>query len=525
MLAHLSGDPNLSEAFRLNEDIHDRTALKVFGEHSGLSAHELRRRAKIINYALLYGKTAFTLSRDIGVTTEAAKEFIAAYFAGFPAVRAYLDGTIAEAKAKGFVSTLYGRRRSVPDILSRNGMLRSAAERVAVNMPIQGTAADILKRAMIDLHAAFAPIARSRPHDPHRPRRAADRSARGRRRRGRRDRARRRWKARPAQRAADGRRRHRRELEGRESLRPMRERILVVGATGHIGRPVLDQLAATGARVRVLNRRRPPAVPAGVEVVAGDLTQPDTLDAALDGIDAVFLVWTAPPAAVDAALDRIAIRGRRVVLLTSPHKTPHPLFQQPNPMRGLHARIESLIDASGAQWTFLRPGMFAINAVSWWGPQIRSGDAVRWPCMDAPTAPIHEGDVARVAVRALTEDGHAGAEYVLTGPQSLTQAEQVRVVGEAIGRPAAAGRHLTRRGATGAGAAVSARRHEHAPRCVDRGDRSARLRDADLRGDHGCAAPHLPRMGGGPRRRFPGSAAGSGSHLGGAALRAWPTAP
>ena len=158
VLAHLSGDPNLSEAFRLNEDIHDRTALKVFGESSGLSAHELRRRAKIINYALLYGKTAFTLSRDIGVTTEAAKEFIAAYFAGFPAVRAYLDGTIAEAKAKGFVSTLYGRRRAVPDILSRNGMLRSGAERIAVNMPIQGTAADILKRAMIDLHAAFAPL-------------------------------------------------------------------------------------------------------------------------------------------------------------------------------------------------------------------------------------------------------------------------------------------------------------------------------------------------------------------------------
>jgi DNA polymerase-1 len=158
VLAHLSGDPNLSEAFRLNEDIHDRTALKVFGDSSGLSAHELRRRAKIINYALLYGKTAFTLSRDIGVTTEAAKEFIAAYFAGFPAVRAFLDGTIAEAKAKGFVQTLYGRRRNVPDILSRNGMLRSAAERVAVNMPIQGTAADILKRAMIDLHAALAPM-------------------------------------------------------------------------------------------------------------------------------------------------------------------------------------------------------------------------------------------------------------------------------------------------------------------------------------------------------------------------------
>ena len=158
VLAHLSGDPNLSEAFRINEDIHDRTALKVFGEDSGLSAHELRRRAKIINYALLYGKTAFSLSRDIGVTTEAAKTFIAAYFAGFPSVRAYLDGTIAEAKTKGYVSTLYGRRRNVPDVNSKNGMLRSAAERVAVNMPIQGTAADILKRAMIDLHAAFVPL-------------------------------------------------------------------------------------------------------------------------------------------------------------------------------------------------------------------------------------------------------------------------------------------------------------------------------------------------------------------------------
>ena len=158
VLAHLSGDPNLSEAFRLNEDIHDRTALKVFGEHSGLSAHELRRRAKIINYALLYGKTAFTLSRDIGVSKEAAQAFIAAYFAGFPAVRAYLDGTIADARQKTYVQTLYGRRRNVPDVNSKNGMLRSAAERVAVNMPIQGTAADILKRAMIDLHAAFVPI-------------------------------------------------------------------------------------------------------------------------------------------------------------------------------------------------------------------------------------------------------------------------------------------------------------------------------------------------------------------------------
>jgi uncharacterized protein YbjT (DUF2867 family) len=214
------------------------------------------------------------------------------------------------------------------------------------------------------------------------------------------------------------------------------ERVLVIGATGHVGRPVLDRLAAGGVRVRALHRRaEPPAVPVGVEVVPGDLTQPETLDAALDGIDAVFLVWTAPPAAVDAALARIAILGRRLVLLTSPHKTAHPLFQQPNPLRGLHARIEALIEASGARWTFLRPGMFAINAVPWWGGQIRAGNVVRWPYMDVPTAPIHERDIAAVAVHALTTEGHDGAEYVLTGPQSLTQAEQVTAIGEAIGRP------------------------------------------------------------------------------------------
>jgi DNA polymerase I len=156
VLAHLSGDQSLIEAFQRQEDIHDRTALKVFGPSSNLDPHELRRRAKIINYALLYGKTAFTLAKDIGVTPQAAQEFIDAYFAGFPGVRGYLDGTIAHARETSSVSTLYGRRRLVPDVNNRNGQVRAAAERVAVNMPIQGTAADILKRAMIDLHAAIA---------------------------------------------------------------------------------------------------------------------------------------------------------------------------------------------------------------------------------------------------------------------------------------------------------------------------------------------------------------------------------
>jgi len=156
VLAHLAGEEVLIEAFRRGEDIHDQTARKVFGEDSPLDAHELRRRAKIVNYALLYGKTAFTLAKDIGVTKDAAQAFIDAYFAGFPRVREFIDRTLAEARTSGVVRTLFGRRRLVPDLNSRNGQIRAAAERAAINMPIQGTAADILKRAMIDVHAALA---------------------------------------------------------------------------------------------------------------------------------------------------------------------------------------------------------------------------------------------------------------------------------------------------------------------------------------------------------------------------------
>ena len=155
VLAHLAGEEALADAFRAGEDIHDRTALQVFGPESGLGTHELRRRAKIINYALLYGKTAFTLAKDIGVTKEAAQEFIDAYFAGFPRVRGFIDDTLQRARETGVVKTLFGRRRLVPELNSRNGQIRAAAERVTVNMPIQGTAADILKKAMIALHAAL----------------------------------------------------------------------------------------------------------------------------------------------------------------------------------------------------------------------------------------------------------------------------------------------------------------------------------------------------------------------------------
>jgi DNA polymerase-1 len=156
VLAHMAGEPALMEAFRSGEDIHDRTALQLFGANSGLSRHELRSRSKMVNYAVLYGKTPFTLAKDINVTQEAAQEFIDAYFRGFPKVRLFIDQLLEEARRTGVVKTMFGRRRLVPNLMSRNFQMRAQSEREAVNMPIQGTAADILKLAMIDLHGELS---------------------------------------------------------------------------------------------------------------------------------------------------------------------------------------------------------------------------------------------------------------------------------------------------------------------------------------------------------------------------------
>jgi uncharacterized protein YbjT (DUF2867 family) len=212
-------------------------------------------------------------------------------------------------------------------------------------------------------------------------------------------------------------------------------RILVIGATGTVGQQVVVQLTIQGARVRAMTRNPVIAqLPPQVEVIHGDLTIPDTLDRCLDHVDSVFLVWTAPPAATDAALARIAKHARRIVFLSAPLKTPHPFFQQPNPARTLALHIEQLIEQSGLEWTFLRPGMFAANSLDFWGPQVRAGNVVRWPYLNAPTAPIDERDIAAVGVRTLTQNGHGGMEYVLTGPQSLTQYEQIATIGQVIGR-------------------------------------------------------------------------------------------
>jgi len=216
-------------------------------------------------------------------------------------------------------------------------------------------------------------------------------------------------------------------------------RVLVTGATGRVGRQVAAQLPGD-LQVRALARNPESAnLPPHIEVVRGDLTAPDSLVAALRGIEAVFLVWTAPPATIVPAIQQMANHVRRIVLLSSPHQTPHPLFQQPNPLARMHAQMEDTIASSGLEWTFLRPGMFSSNARDWWAGAIREGSPVRWPYLLAPTAPIDERDIAAIAVGALCaaddDSTHAGKDYVLTGPESLTQRQQIEILGRAAGRP------------------------------------------------------------------------------------------
>jgi uncharacterized protein YbjT (DUF2867 family) len=141
---------------------------------------------------------------------------------------------------------------------------------------------------------------------------------------------------------------------------------------------VVDLLIDAGVPVRALTHRpEAAALPANVEIVTGDLTMPESLDAALRGVSTVFLVWTVPPATAPAVVERLATHVRRVVFLSSPHQTPHPFFQQPNPMAVLHADIERLIAAAGLESTIIRPGMFASNALFWWAAAIRAdGDVL-----------------------------------------------------------------------------------------------------------------------------------------------------
>ena len=149
LLAHIAGDAAMRQAFRSGADIHTATAAQVFHVPPEEVTHEMRRSAKAVNFGIVYGISAFSLSQDIGVTVAEAKAYMEAYFATFPGVRTYMDSIVAKAKEQGYVETLFHRRRDLPELKSSNFNLRSFGERVALNMPIQGTAADIMKLAMV----------------------------------------------------------------------------------------------------------------------------------------------------------------------------------------------------------------------------------------------------------------------------------------------------------------------------------------------------------------------------------------
>jgi DNA polymerase-1 len=156
LLAHFSKDALLVEAFRRGDDIHTLTASQVFGVPPLMVTTDHRRQAKVVNFGIVYGLSPFGLSQNLGIETSEAKKFIEAYFDKYRGVRAFIDRTLEEARREGKVKTLFGRTRPIPDINSKNYNLRGFAERTAVNTPLQGTAADLIKLAMIRIDAAIS---------------------------------------------------------------------------------------------------------------------------------------------------------------------------------------------------------------------------------------------------------------------------------------------------------------------------------------------------------------------------------
>ncbi|MBQ2322425.1 MAG: DNA polymerase I, partial [Bacteroidales bacterium] len=152
IMAHFSQDQHLLSAFRNGEDVHTATAAKVFGCDVADVTPDMRRKAKTANFGIIYGISPFGLAERLDISRREAKEIIEGYFDKFPGVKAYMDNCIKEAQQTGVVKTLFGRRRYLPDINSRNQTVRGMAERNAINAPIQGTAADIIKVAMVAVH-------------------------------------------------------------------------------------------------------------------------------------------------------------------------------------------------------------------------------------------------------------------------------------------------------------------------------------------------------------------------------------
>ncbi len=206
--------------------------------------------------------------------------------------------------------------------------------------------------------------------------------------------------------------------------------ILVTGATGHVGRQVVEQLVALGEPVRALSRDPARAGwPPGVEGVAGDLTvglSPEVFD----GVRALHL-FPVPDRVRELVRSAAAAGVQHVTVLSSLSAS----WASDNPLQRRHVDVERAVEESGTGWTHLRPGMFMTNTLSW-APSIRTSGVVRQPFPDATSAPIHEADIAAVAVAALLRpDRHAGAAYELSGPEALSQLDRVRILGEVLGRP------------------------------------------------------------------------------------------
>ncbi|SHG11988.1 NAD(P)H-binding protein [Streptoalloteichus hindustanus] len=207
--------------------------------------------------------------------------------------------------------------------------------------------------------------------------------------------------------------------------------ILVTGATGNVGRHVVNQLVAAGEAVRALTRRpERTGLPAGVEVVAGDLRRPETVSPAVAGVDRMYL-FPVPETAGEVVELAVQAGVRRIVVLSSSSTVDR---RSTNWAAGEeHLAVERAVEAADVEWTFVRPGAFAANTLEW-APAIRAEGVVRAPHGAGRQAMVHEADIAEVATTALLRDGHAGAKYLLTGPEAISRVDQARAIGAAIGR-------------------------------------------------------------------------------------------
>ncbi|MBF9133059.1 NAD(P)H-binding protein [Plantactinospora sp. S1510] len=210
--------------------------------------------------------------------------------------------------------------------------------------------------------------------------------------------------------------------------------IVVFGARGSVGRQVLSGLQAAGKPVRAASRQPSGAFGSEVETVVADLERPETLDRALTGATGAFLY--AHPAGIDSFVATARRAGvGRVALLSSALVT-RPGAEH-SPIARRHRTVEEALGRSDLDWTFVRGGMFARNTIGLWSRSIRTEGKVRLPYPDAHSAPVHEADLAALAVTALTAEGHGGKAYTLWGPESIALREQVAAIAAALGRPIA----------------------------------------------------------------------------------------